>query len=85
MSFFQMKGVSTSAAQSLYYKSAHLTWKASEVQSAESLNLDALVGIGFREAVVCRGASAAIIWCCVFFYVLLMIWGASLLFMGSEP
>lgn len=50
-----MKGVSTSAAQRLCYKSAHLTWKASEVQSAESLNLDALVGIGFRETVVCKG------------------------------
>lgn len=43
MSFFQMKGISISAAHSLSNKSGNLTWKASEIQSTESLNLDTLV------------------------------------------
>lgn len=61
-----MKGISISAAQSLCNKSGNLTWKASEVRSTESLNLDTHVGIGCMGVVACREAVRCIDMLCDF-------------------
>lgn len=81
-SFFQMKGISISAAKCLWNKSGNSTCKASEVRSAESLNLEA---VSVRRVWCVGGLPAALLCCCVFFYLLLMVWGTSLFFMGNEP